>query len=128
MPGPKLVFAHIVSPHPPFVFDENGQALEPSSPYSMNDGDDYKGTLEEYRAGYPGQVRFVNRQLQQVVDALLAQSEAPPLIIIQGDHGPGMSLDRTRRITPVFGSAARSSTPTTCPASMRGSSTLPSLR
>ncbi len=93
LPGPKLVFAHIVSPHPPFVFDENGRALEPATPYSMNDGDDYKGTLEEYKAGYPGQVGFVNRQLQQVVDTLLAELEAPPLIIIQGDHGPGLGLD-----------------------------------
>ncbi len=93
LPGPKLVFAHIVSPHPPFVFDETGQAIQPTYPYSMNDGDDYKGTLEEYLEGYPGQVRFVNLQVQQVVDSLLANSETPPVIILQADHGPGSGLD-----------------------------------
>ncbi len=93
LPGPKLVFVHIISPHPPFVFDEKGRALEPEHPYSMNDGDEYPGTVEEYRLGYAGQVSYVNRQLQQVVDTLLARSDTPPVIIIQGDHGPGLTLD-----------------------------------
>jgi hypothetical protein len=93
LPGPKLVFAHIVSPHPPFVFDADGLEIQPAYPYSMNDGDDFKGTPEEYRDGYPKQVQFVNRQVQQVVDSLLANSETPPVIIIQADHGPGLGLD-----------------------------------
>jgi len=93
LPGPKLVYAHIISPHPPFVFGEAGWVIQPAYPYSMYDGDDYKGSLEEYLGGYPGQVRFVNRQVQQVVDSLLANSETPPVIILQADHGPGSGLD-----------------------------------
>jgi hypothetical protein len=93
MPGPKIIFAHIVSPHPPFIFDIHGQPVEPNQSYSIGDGDDYPGTLAEYRAGYAGQVQFVNQKMEEVIDAILAKSPAPPIIIIQGDHGPGSQLD-----------------------------------
>jgi hypothetical protein len=92
-PSPKFVFAHILSPHPPFVFDAQGKPVEPGRSYSIGDGNDYAGGLEEYRAGYAGQVQFVNEQLEKTVDAILARSSGPPVIIIQGDHGPGSHLD-----------------------------------
>jgi len=64
-PGPKMVFAHIISPHPPFVFDAQGNAVQPPRSYSIGDGDDYRGDWEEYRQGYAGQVQFVNRMLEK---------------------------------------------------------------
>ena len=93
MPGPKIVFAHIISPHPPFVFDAHGRPVEPGRGYSVNDGDDFKGTLEEYQAGYAMQVQFINQKLERAIDTILARSPTPPVIIIQGDHGPGSHLD-----------------------------------
>ena len=93
MPGPKIVFAHIVSPHPPFVFAANGDPVEPPRSYNMNDGSDYEGNLQEYRSGYAGQIQFDNQMLEMVIDALLAKSTQSPVIIIQGDHGPGRLLD-----------------------------------
>jgi hypothetical protein len=92
MAGPKIVFAHIISPHPPFVFDRSGQPVQPQYSYSLGDGDDYRGSLEEYRSRYPEQVQFANRQLEQVIDSILANSTIPPVIILQGDHGPGSRL------------------------------------
>lgn len=92
-PGPKMVFAHIVSPHPPFVFDAQGNPIQPDRSYSMNDGDDYRGTWDEYRQGYAGQVQFDNKMLEKTIDAILAKSSRPPIIIIQGDHGPGGFLN-----------------------------------
>jgi hypothetical protein len=90
--GPKFIFAHIVSPHPPFVFDQNGQPVDPTYPYYIGDGDDYQGSRAEYLAGYSAQVQFVNQQLERVIDAVLANSTQPPIIILQGDHGPGSRL------------------------------------
>jgi hypothetical protein len=92
-PGPKMVFAHIISPHPPFVFDARGNAVQPPRSYSIGDGDDYRGGWEEYRQGYAGQVQFVNRMLEKTVDVILSKSSTPPVILIQGDHGPGGFLD-----------------------------------
>jgi hypothetical protein len=93
MPGPKMVFAHIIAPHPPFIFDARGRSITPARGYSLNDGDEFRGTWEEYRDGYAAQAQFVNQKLEQVIDAILANSPSPPVIIIQGDHGPGGHLD-----------------------------------
>ncbi len=93
MAGPKFIFAHIVSPHPPFVFAPNGRPIQPDREYSLGDGDDFDGEWPEYRAGYAGQVHFVNRMLARTINAILARSPSPPVIVIQGDHGPGGFLD-----------------------------------
>ena len=93
MAGPKFVFAHIVTPHPPYVFGPQGEAMDPGWSYSMADGSNYSGDWAGYRQGYAAQVQFINQKVEQTVDAILAKSDQPPVIIIQGDHGPGGSLD-----------------------------------
>jgi len=93
MDGPQFVYAHIVSPHPPFVFDSHGSPIRPRRGYSISDGSDYLGTWAEYKAGYAGQVQYVNRRVEEAVRAILARSAEPPVIIIQGDHGPGGHLE-----------------------------------
>ncbi len=94
LPGPKFVYFHIVAPHPPFVLDRDGKPVTPAAPYAgLGDGNHFAGNPEEYRAGYIEKLLYVNRQLQQVVDAILAASSMPPIIILQADHGPGAYLD-----------------------------------
>jgi hypothetical protein len=91
--GPKFIFAHIVSPHPPFVFDQDGNALNPEYAFSFNDANDFQGTKDEYRRGYVAQVEYVNKRLEKMIETILANSEVPPIIILQADHGPGMLTD-----------------------------------
>jgi hypothetical protein len=91
--GPQFIFAHIISPHPPFVFDASGDPIQPGRSYSIADGNEFSGTWEEYRKGYAGQVQFVNRMLQTTIETILADSAEPPIIILQGDHGPGGNLN-----------------------------------
>jgi hypothetical protein len=93
IPGPKFVFAHIILPHPPFVFSENGEALDPKYSYSFNDASDYPGSSDQYRQRYTGQVLFLNSQLEKVINSILENSKIPPIIILQADHGPGMNTD-----------------------------------
>lgn len=93
LPGPKFVFAHIISPHPPFVFDQNGRALDSSHSFTFQDANEYPGSLEEYRRRYTDQVQFVNQQLQKTIDAILAQSDTAPIILLQADHGSGLLTD-----------------------------------
>jgi len=91
--GSKFIFAHIVSPHPPFVFDEKGNPVEPNYAFSFNDANDYPGTKEQYRNGYVAQLQYVNNQILRVVEDILVKSETPPIIILQADHGPGLLTD-----------------------------------
>jgi hypothetical protein len=91
--GPKFVFAHIVAPHPPFVFGPTGEATQPDYAYTLSDGSHFPGTAEAYIEGYRGQIAYINSLLLETVDAILSQSKSPPIIIIQSDHGPGAFLD-----------------------------------
>ena len=70
--SPKLVFAHILVPHDPFIFTPDGQFHWAEYPID----------------GYISNVEFINSHLVPVVDEIIKQSSVPPVIIIMGDHGP----------------------------------------
>lgn len=89
---PQFVFAHLLIPHPPFVFDANGTFV-PSNSFMIGDGSHYQGTREEYVRGYSWKVQYLNTRLIKIVDHLLSNPNRPVVIILQGDHGPGSYLD-----------------------------------
>lgn len=95
LPYPKFVFAHILSPHPPFVFGPHGEAVDPPFPITYSDGSWLLQmiTPQQYRDGYVGQLQYVNRRVLEAVDSILRQSRRQPIIILQGDHGSRMTLD-----------------------------------
>lgn len=84
LPSPKLVVAHILSPHPPMVFGPNGEAISAGEFESTLHGDPSGQALLD---AYSDQVSYLNKRLLQTVDSILAQSDTPPIIVIQGDHG-----------------------------------------
>jgi len=93
LPGKYFVFLHVLAPHPPFVFNSDGSFRNNPLPFSGEDGSDYPGTTQEYIAGYRNQVEYVDFEMEKVITNILANSKVPPIIIIQGDHGPGAYLD-----------------------------------
>ena len=72
VPGPKFVFSHILSPHPPYVFGPNGEAVF----HAMDP-----------MLAYVGQVRYTNKMLKPCIDSILAKTKKNVVVIIQGDHG-----------------------------------------
>jgi hypothetical protein len=89
-PGPQFVFAHIVSPHPPFVFGRNGERLDHEEAFSFDvtccDDDDH-------RQLYVDQLHYLNSLLMDEIDELLQASGGDVLLVLQGDHGPSAFLD-----------------------------------
>ena len=80
IPGPKFVFAHILLPHPPYVFDTDGPL-----PVEERKPDDCCNPTARFLA----QLEYTNRRVLGVVDELLAGPVAEhPIIIIQADEGP----------------------------------------
>jgi hypothetical protein len=71
-PGPKFVFAHLVIPHPPYVFAPNGDFTN----YDVPDD-----------PGYKNQVAYIDQQIIALTNKLIANSNTPPIIVIQADHG-----------------------------------------
>ncbi len=92
-PGQKFVFSHILNPHPPFVFDQNGGPINPDYPYTLSYSKRLLGTPEEYEASYVAQLKYDNSMILKMIDGILANSAYPPIIILQGDHGPGVFAD-----------------------------------
>lgn len=94
---PTFTFAHVVSPHPPFVFGPNGEKINRGVFFLPSDGDHwierYKyGTREDYIEQYKNQMVFLNKKLCKTVEKILENSSIPPVVILQADHGPGAFL------------------------------------
>ena len=92
MPQPTFSYIHLISPHPPFVFDPNGSPTYP--PDFWNEQRMYPAEL--YEKGYVNQLQYLNKKLLQAVDTILAESDVPPIIILQGDHGPWLQPNDKR--------------------------------
>jgi hypothetical protein len=94
-PKPQFVFAHVLLPHPPFIFGAHGE--EHGAPSLQ------LGRYSEWkdREGYVGQLAFVDSLVGRVVDSLLTNVKPRPVIIVQGDHGPA-SYDQWEQPTDEF--------------------------
>ena len=87
MPGPKFVFVHILAPHSPFVFGANGEIVGRRFPFTLNN-DLEIADPKLYIEGYRNQIQYVNRRTLQALKEIIDTSSTPPIIILQGDHGP----------------------------------------
>jgi len=82
---PKFVFAHIVVPHPPYVFNPDGSMQTDSGFYIRGWGSPIDDQ-HEYD-GYRNQIAFINDRITSVIKTILDKSQTPPIILLQSDHG-----------------------------------------
>jgi hypothetical protein len=90
---PTFTFAHILAPHPPFVFKEFGEEYGKGGKFTLADGYGSVRNRMEYKDGYLQQLKYIDKLVISTVTAILARSRVPPIIIIQGDHGPASEID-----------------------------------
>ena len=94
--GPVFACLWIDSPHPPFVFDENGNPIA-----AMKKGaaaiDRWAIESEEDRAdyikNYGNQLAFITKKTTALIDKIIKNSKRPPVIILQSDHGPASRFE-----------------------------------
>jgi hypothetical protein len=87
IPGPKFIYAQIYATHQPYVFDTNGEFLWP---------------INEDNFNYLPAIEYVNTRTIEVVDAILAKSKHPPIIIIQADHGMPPGETRNKILHAIY--------------------------
>ena len=75
--GPKFTLVHLITPHPPDIFDEKGDPIPAKA-------DDFFTIIPE---NYIKELKFINKKMEFLIDELLKESKTPPIIIIQADHG-----------------------------------------
>ena len=83
---PVFVWAHIMLPHPPWIFGPNGEEVTPGKPLLITDNPEFRDSGWEPKAQYIQQVQFANKKTIEVVENILEYNENS-IIIIQGDHG-----------------------------------------
>jgi len=83
---PVFVWAHIMLPHPPWVFGPNGEEITPGKPLLITDNPEFRDSGWEPKRQYIQQVQFVNKKTTEVVENIL-ENNKNVIIIIQGDHG-----------------------------------------
>lgn len=74
---PTYVFAHMLIPHHPYVFDREGNFQ------TLN-----QANIKSEADNYIDQLIASNNMLMELIDELLLSSEVPPIIILQADEGP----------------------------------------
>ena len=75
--GPKFIFAHMLTPHPPYVLDENCGPLT-----------DRETKLMALKDEYIEQLKCTNKKAKKLIDIILTESKNPPIILLQADEGP----------------------------------------
>jgi len=76
--GPIFAYVHIMAPHNPFVFDENGDPVN-VQPNKKN--------IDGRTKAYLNQMKFINGKTEEAIEKLLSENKDPPIIVIQSDHG-----------------------------------------
>ena len=76
LPGPKYVFAHLVTTHPPYVHNEDGS-------FTGRDQVAELGDIESYRR----QLSYTNSRMLALMDRIIA-SDPDAVIMLQADEGP----------------------------------------
>lgn len=96
--GPQFTFAHILCPHPPFVFNSDGTTREAKRLYAIHDANRFlhDGTVEEYRNGYKDQISYLQDEILTMVDRIQQNATEPFILILQGDHGPGSETNQDK--------------------------------
>jgi hypothetical protein len=81
---PQFVFAHIISPHVPFVFGSEGEEITGIDAYTLLDR---RGGSDSNIELYRNQLHYLNSLVLEAIDGILAAYDEPPIIVLQSDHG-----------------------------------------
>lgn len=93
--GPKFIFAHIISPHPPYVFGKNGEMVAKTD-FALH------GDIWRAKEPYVNQLIFLNKKIKNFIEETLLKSEVQPIIILQSDHGTQLSFYSNDRSDEAF--------------------------
>ena len=76
VPGPKFVYLHLSAPHPKTVLGPNGE-FEPEK--------DQPVFLDSFI--------YLDKRVPEILQKIINNSNVPPVIILQGDHGMNLFRD-----------------------------------
>jgi hypothetical protein len=75
---PKIIYTHLLMPHHPYYYEENGTARPFEEVNNMPLSD---------KPAYLSYLKYTNKKILRLVDHILTNSPAPPVITVLSDHG-----------------------------------------
>jgi len=96
---PVFVWAHIMTPHPPWIFGPNGEEITPGKPLLITDNPEFRDSGWEPKIQYVQQVQFANKKTISIVEEIL-EKDSHSIIIIQGDHGTAWDIRSNEWVEP----------------------------
>jgi hypothetical protein len=80
---PIFAYVHVIAPHPPFVFDQQGTFFD----YTSLLRDEQNFLAGGFTSGYTMELNYLNERVSKQLDVLI-QNDPDAVIIIMADHGP----------------------------------------
>jgi len=96
---PIFVWAHVMLPHPPWIFGPNGEHVTPGKPLLITDNPEFRDSGWEPKRQYIQQVQFANKKTISIVEEIL-EKDSYSIIIIQGDHGTAWDIRGNAWVEP----------------------------
>jgi len=87
--SPKFIYMHIVSPHEPYVFDREGNYAQKNDNSGLS---------------YVNQTIYLNSRILPLMEKIIQSysAEDAPIIILQSDHGFGLTKDRVKNLAAYY--------------------------
>lgn len=83
-PQADYVFAHLILPHNPYLYDKDGNPIDYNGrEFLLGDKTNTARNIQLYT----DQLQYANTRVIDVIDRILAEADTPPVIILQADHG-----------------------------------------
>ena len=98
-PGSKFVFAHLMIPHPPYIYNPDGTIRVDDRYYreALN-----QPVSEEYfQDGYRNNLEYANQAIVPILENVIMNSKTPPIVILTSDHGI-RDQNRMDNLTAIF--------------------------
>lgn len=105
-PRPSLLFAHIMSPHPPFLWRDEGASREAPECWVARDCPlydirHYGWTQAEHTAALSSQIKQLNLRVLSAVESIVRR-DPDAIVVLLSDHGSRFGEDITEEWHSIF--------------------------
>jgi hypothetical protein len=83
--GLNFVYAHLMIPHPPYIYEADGSIRLDDRYY--REALNQPISEEYYQDGYVKNLEYTNAVMLPLIKTLIQESQTPPVIILLSDHG-----------------------------------------